>query len=355
MLVFEYDGFVISAILFTSLAYFGGVLLLVITALGCRKLGVSLPFRLKKKRIVFFVIIGLPIINALVLEITRGIYTYQFNSTITKLESCNSIAVESRPDITSVLKIDRLDKEEAEQLKKIYPNFMTTDDSNSIHEITNFFKKGRFVVPLTPIRVARADYFATFIHAYKNGLRTASIRIYWDQIININGYTYLYYPIEETIDFELPYRIYEMFEKTRPLALWHRCKTNLGWMHNFLEGIVSSAGKYPSPENWCDVLYVEIGDAIKRGYELSLPGAFICKAAASAGCHYAMNPYCEPNSPNDTVLLFETEAGWNQHGGAELMSFDHHEPRGCNVLFNDGIVRFIRPDEAANLNWGKSD
>jgi hypothetical protein len=28
------------------------------------------------------------------------------------------------------------------------------------------------------------------------------------------------------------------------------------------------------------------------------------------------------------VLLFETKAGWNQHGGPELFTFDNHDPKG---------------------------
>jgi hypothetical protein len=58
-----------------------------------------------------------------------------------------------------------------------------------------------------------------------------------------------------------------------------------------------------------------------------------------------MNPNCEPNSPPDMVLLFETKAGWNQHGGPELFTFDNHDPRGGCVLLNDGTVKFIRTEE----------
>ena len=37
------------------------------------------------------------------------------------------------------------------------------------------------------------------------------------------------------------------------------------------------------------------------------------------------------SSPGDMVLLFQTKAGWNQHGGPELLTFDNHDPKdGCN-------------------------
>jgi hypothetical protein len=67
---------------------------------------------------------------------------------------------------------------------------------------------------------------------------------------------------------------------------------------------------------------------------------------------YAMNPNCEPNSPKDTVLLFETKPGWNQHGGPELFNFDNHDPKGGCVLLNGGNVKFIRTkEELAQLRW----
>ena len=73
-----------------------------------------------------------------------------------------------------------------------------------------------------------------------------------------------------------------------------------------------------------------------------------------------MNPNCGPDSPPDMVLLFETKAGWNQHGGLELFTFDNHDPKGGCVLLNDGnlygvaspTIRFIRTKEELNaLKW----
>jgi hypothetical protein len=65
-----------------------------------------------------------------------------------------------------------------------------------------------------------------------------------------------------------------------------------------------------------------------------------------------MNPHRRPDSPPDMVLLFETTAGWNQHGGPELFTFDNHNPRGGLVLLNDGTVKFIRTEEELKqLRW----
>ncbi|HPC96873.1 MAG TPA: hypothetical protein PLU87_18155 [Sedimentisphaerales bacterium] len=101
---------------------------------------------------------------------------------------------------------------------------------------------------------------------------------------------------------------------------------------------------YPMAERWCDSLV--------RPYQTWDPDGtgrsvrpFRCPSAGDGRCHYAMNPDCEPDSPGDTVLLFETKAGWNQHGGPELFTFDNHDPKGGCVLLNDGTVKFIRTEE----------
>ena len=64
-----------------------------------------------------------------------------------------------------------------------------------------------------------------------------------------------------------------------------------------------------------------------------------------------MNPDREPNSSDDMVLLFETEDGWNQFGGPELLTFENHGSKGCNVLFNDGHKEFIKPSQVSKLKW----
>jgi hypothetical protein len=102
---------------------------------------------------------------------------------------------------------------------------------------------------------------------------------------------------------------------------------------------------YPTPEHWCDLL-AQRKDVYKK--------FFVCPTALYKGdkgpCHYSLNPNCEPNSPKDTVLLFETKGGWNQHGGLELLTFDNHR-NGCWIAFNDGHVEFIKPEDIGKLRW----
>jgi hypothetical protein len=94
---------------------------------------------------------------------------------------------------------------------------------------------------------------------------------------------------------------------------------------------------YPPAREWCDALG---------------KGEHVCPAAGEGKCHYAMNPNCGYDSPADMVLLFETKAGWNQHGGPELFAFGNHRPKGGCVLLRDGTVKFIRtPAELRRLRW----
>lgn len=109
---------------------------------------------------------------------------------------------------------------------------------------------------------------------------------------------------------------------------------------------------YPKPSKWCDDmprLYPTLGGS-RTNYWGAKP--HICPSAGEGKNHYAMNPNCKLDSPGDTVLLFETKAGWNQHGGPELFTFDNHDPKGGCVLLNDGTVKFIRtPEELRQLRW----
>ena len=110
-------------------------------------------------------------------------------------------------------------------------------------------------------------------------------------------------------------------------------------------------GVYPSARDWADVLTRTYREATGMN-EVSVVRPYVCPSSAVGRCHYAMNRNCKADSPGDTVLLFETKAGWNQHGGPELFTFDNHDPKGGCVLLNDGTVKFIRTaEELRQLRW----
>jgi len=49
------------------------------------------------------------------------------------------------------------------------------------------------------------------------------------------------------------------------------------------------------------------------------------------------------------VLLFEGRGGWNQAGGSELLTTGYHT--ACNMLFVDGSIGIVGPEQIASLNW----
>jgi prepilin-type processing-associated H-X9-DG protein len=102
-----------------------------------------------------------------------------------------------------------------------------------------------------------------------------------------------------------------------------------------------NGGQYPAPNKWCDLI------KDKNITEKD----FICPSSKAEKCSYAINPNCEPNSPKDVILLFETKDGWNQFGGSELLTTENHKGKGCNILFNDGHVEFVKSAEIGKLKW----
>lgn len=142
-----------------------------------------------------------------------------------------------------------------------------------------------------------------------------------------------------------------------------RCAANLKnqWyrlhFHNLLEALrkndlsIRNGILYPRPSKWCDDI-LRPYPAFGFGYGSLDSKLHICPSVDKGKNHYAMNPNCKPDSPPDMVLLFETKAGWNQHGGPELFTFDNHDPKGGCVLLNNGTVKFIRtPKELRQLRW----
>lgn len=101
--------------------------------------------------------------------------------------------------------------------------------------------------------------------------------------------------------------------------------------------------RYPVVHQWCDLL-------LEGGY--ATEDQFKCPGNAGARCGYAMNPYCDINSPPDTVLLFDATGGWNQSGSSEVLHASHYEGLCVNILSNDGHVRSMKTTQLPNLNWG---
>lgn len=129
------------------------------------------------------------------------------------------------------------------------------------------------------------------------------------------------------------------------------CRVNLRQIGNSMYIYASDYdNQYPTAERWCDLL-------VK--YSEASPKSFICPSsgAKEGESNYAFNKNLIGKKcievPPDVVVLFETKGGWNQFGGPELMNFDNHELKGCNVLFNNILIKFIKTEQVGELNWGK--
>jgi hypothetical protein len=124
-----------------------------------------------------------------------------------------------------------------------------------------------------------------------------------------------------------------------------RCMWNLRELGNVINTYSEAhKGQLPVFNKWCDLLSPDLTENL-----------FICPAADKAKCHYAINSNCEPNLPNDVVLLFEAKGGWNQYGGPEMLTFENHQGEGSerySILFKDRSVRFVGPEDLDDLNWG---
>ncbi len=138
--------------------------------------------------------------------------------------------------------------------------------------------------------------------------------------------------------------------QTTPFELRVNCARNLSKMWNGMRRFAERGQGYPARDEWCDVLVRH--ERLRRHIGTYPVPWLTCPSAGEGHSHYAMNPNCGADSAGEMVLLFEAKAGWNQHGGPELFTFDNHDPKGGCVLLNNGTVRFVRTEEELHaLRW----
>jgi len=140
-----------------------------------------------------------------------------------------------------------------------------------------------------------------------------------------------------------------------PLAKLHSevprfgCASNLHVLHKAIKAYAADHNDtYPPAKNWCD--------AIIKDYNVSQK-QFCCPSgnAKEGQSSYALNINAAGKKvsgiPPDMVLIFETRPGVNPAGGQELLSTENHRDDGCNIVFADGHVNFIKSDEIEDLRW----
>jgi prepilin-type processing-associated H-X9-DG protein len=140
-------------------------------------------------------------------------------------------------------------------------------------------------------------------------------------------------------------------KKTHHRVLQQACTYNLQRLGASAKSYADdNNGQYPPADKWCDLLQ----PYYKEETILACPSVkdlHRFDGEAAGKCHYAMNVNAKRNSPSNMVLLFETNPGWNQCGGPELLKTDNHFEKGSNILFNDGHVEFVRIEDINSLRW----
>jgi len=108
----------------------------------------------------------------------------------------------------------------------------------------------------------------------------------------------------------------------------------------------SHANQLPPAAAWCDTIKVNVGSE----------KMFKC-AAANPGsrCDYAFNAKLDGMDESKvnplTVMIFESDGGWNANGGPELMIVKPRHARMFVVAFADGSVRQLRESQLDTLRW----
>ena len=105
---------------------------------------------------------------------------------------------------------------------------------------------------------------------------------------------------------------------------------------------------FPSGTSWCDALMPYVQNK----------NTYLCpQGKADQRSHYALNAKLagremkEVQAPAETVLIFETDGGWNVAGGRELLATKARHSGAYAVGFADGHAEMVRPARLEKLRW----
>jgi beta-lactamase superfamily II metal-dependent hydrolase len=239
---------------------------------------------------------------------------------------------------------DLLNDAESKYLESLRPTVL--DDPERIRAFAGSFGRGRHR-GITG-GVPRVDPYVA-VDCYRDGRHQESFTAYDRGLIILQGRWFEYgdgfpglwalAPTAKT-------------PELRPFIVRADCAEQASQLGTYFSVQQLDKKEHTNPARWCDaIVQDDLADGGVRTKEEAM-SQFRCPAAGEGRCHYALNPDCRWNSAADTVLLFETKAGWNQHGGPESFTIDHHDPKGGCVVLNDGKVRFIRSEEELRqLRW----
>jgi hypothetical protein len=101
----------------------------------------------------------------------------------------------------------------------------------------------------------------------------------------------------------------------------------------------------PAAATWCDTIQTNVGS----------PKVFQCPSEPGPRCAYAFNSKLDSKKESEinpqTVMLFESDLGWNGAGGTEALKPHKHSSRLVNVVLADGAVMQIPRSWLETLRW----
>jgi hypothetical protein len=108
---------------------------------------------------------------------------------------------------------------------------------------------------------------------------------------------------------------------------------------------VDHDGQLPPAATWCDAIQSRVGS----------PKVFQCPSEPERRCSYAFNAKLDGKKDSEinpqTVLLFESDAGWNGTGDADNLKPHSHSGRIVIVALADGAVMQIPRSKLGTLRW----
>jgi prepilin-type processing-associated H-X9-DG protein len=107
--------------------------------------------------------------------------------------------------------------------------------------------------------------------------------------------------------------------------------------------------RFPAGTGWCDSLSPYLGGSTN---------VFVCpNGTPNQRCHYAFNAQLVGHGINDvqapaqTVLVFESDGGWNVSGGPELLPAKDRHRGVYGIGFADGHAEMVRAERLGRLRW----
>ena len=101
----------------------------------------------------------------------------------------------------------------------------------------------------------------------------------------------------------------------------------------------------PPTATWCDAIQTNVGS----------PKVFQCPSEPGRRCAYAFNAKLDGKKVSEidpqTVVLFESDAGWNGTGGGDSLKPHKHSTSRVNVALADGAVMQIQRSQLGTLRW----